>query len=65
MVAKRRSFTREFKVEIAQMLTTTDVSVTEAAADLGIQSRGTYGSPRIRQACRPRASYVVATGWPV
>ena len=42
MVAKRRSFTREFKVETVQMLMTTDVSVTEAAADLGIHSNTLY-----------------------
>jgi transposase len=42
MVAKRRSFTREFKVETVQMLMTTDVSVTEAAADLGIHPNTLY-----------------------
>ena len=42
MVAKRRSYTREFKVETVQMLMTTDVSVTEAAADLGIHSNTLY-----------------------
>ena len=42
MVAKRRSFTREFKVETVQMLMTTDVSVTEAAADLGIHPNTFY-----------------------
>jgi transposase len=42
MVAKRRSYTREFKVETVQMLMTTDVSVTEAAADLGIHPNTLY-----------------------
>jgi transposase len=42
MVAKRRSFTREFKVEAVQMLTITEVSVTEAAADLGIHPNTLY-----------------------
>jgi transposase len=42
MVAKRRSFTREFKVETVQMLMTTDISVTEAAADLGIHPNTLY-----------------------
>ena len=42
MVAKRRSFTREFKVETVQMLMTTDVSVTEAAADLAIHPNTLY-----------------------
>lgn len=42
MVTKRRSFTREFKVETVQMLTTTDVSVSEAAADLGLHPNTLY-----------------------
>ena len=42
MVDKRRTFTREFKIETVQMLMTTDVSVTEAAADLGIHPNTLY-----------------------
>ena len=42
MVAKRRSFTREFKIETVQMLMTTDISVPEAAADLGIHPKTLY-----------------------
>jgi transposase len=42
MVSKRRSFTREFKIETVQMLTHTDVSVPQAAADLGIHPNTLY-----------------------
>lgn len=42
MVSKRRSFTREFKIETVQMLTHTDVSVPQAADDLGIHPNTLY-----------------------
>lgn len=42
MVAKRRSFTREFKIETVQMLTSTDTSVVQAAEDLGIHPNTLY-----------------------
>lgn len=42
MVAKRRSFTREFKIETVQMLTSTETSVTQAAEDLGIHPNTLY-----------------------
>ena len=42
MVAKRRSFTREFKIETVQMLNSTDISVTQAAEDLGIHPNTLY-----------------------
>jgi transposase-like protein len=34
MVTRRRSFTREFKIETVQMLCNTDITVTQAAEDL-------------------------------
>lgn len=42
MVAKRRSFTREFKIETVQILTTTDTSVSQVAEDLGIHPNTLY-----------------------
>jgi transposase len=42
MVAKRRSFTREFKIETVQMLTNTDTSVVQAAEDFGIHPNTLY-----------------------
>jgi transposase len=42
MVTRRRSFTREFKVETVQMLCDTDITVTQAAKDLGIHPNTLY-----------------------
>jgi transposase len=42
MVSRRRSFAREFKIETVQMLTTTDVTVQQAAEDLGIDRNTLY-----------------------
>jgi transposase len=42
MVSRRRSFTREFKIEAVQMLTITDESVQQVAEDLGIHPNTLY-----------------------
>ena len=42
MVAKCRTFTREFKGEPVQMLMTTDMLMAESAVDLGIHLNTLY-----------------------
>lgn len=42
MVAKRRSYTREFKIETVETLTATDLSVSQLADDLDIHPNTLY-----------------------
>lgn len=42
MVAMRRSYTREFKLETVEALTNTDVTVNQMAEDLGIHPNTLY-----------------------
>ena len=42
MVSRRKSFTREFKVETVKLVTSSDLSVAEVAEDLGIHPNTLY-----------------------
>ena len=42
MVSQRKRFTRDFKVETVKLVTSSDLSVTEVAEDLGIHPNTIY-----------------------
>ena len=42
MVSRRKSFTREFKIETVKLVTDSDLTVTEVAEDFGIHPNTLY-----------------------
>ena len=42
MVSRRKSFTREFKIETVKLVTDSDLTVNEVASDLGIHPNTLY-----------------------
>ena len=42
MVSRRKSFTREFKIETVKLVTGSDLTVNEVASDLGIHPNTLY-----------------------